>query len=426
MQLTRRELTAYAILALPLAFAGLPLYLHAPKFYTDTTGLGIAALGLMLLLVRAFDAVQDPIIGSLCDRYCHRPHQRVRVIAISALALSVVFYALFHPPDGTPTATSWYFALILLLSTFLFSIIMVNYASLGAELSQDYHERTRVTSWRESFTLLGVVLAAAIPTILEQRYGMELAFHYFTTGFAILFIAIGFSFWRATPVPEQVSAPPTHDKWYMFYAPLLNPLARRFYGIFLLNCLAASLPATLVLFFIDDRLDANAYAGAFLAAYFLSGAMGMPLWQYCSRRFGKRQSWQFSMILSIIGFIWAFMLGSGDITAYLIVCIVTGLCLGADLALPPSILADLIDKHKGTGIATGRYFGVMGLLGKSALALAAGLGLPALAIFGYNPALPEQTHQSLLALSTAYALLPCLLKTATVLWLWRIDLEDGS
>lgn len=60
---------AYALPAAPLAALGLPLYAVVPTYYTETLGLPLAAVGLTLLLVRIFDAVCDPAIGVMADRY---------------------------------------------------------------------------------------------------------------------------------------------------------------------------------------------------------------------------------------------------------------------------------------------------------------------------------------------------------------------
>ena len=100
---------------------------------------------------------------------------------------------------------------------------------------------------------------------------------------------------------------------------------------------AASIPATLVLFFVDDVLGRSDLQGFFLALYFVCGALGMPLWVRLSALAGKKRAWLLAMVASVLGFFWAFSLGSGDLIAFAAVCALSGLALGADLALPPSI-----------------------------------------------------------------------------------------
>ena len=69
---SRFSLFQYSVLALPLAFAGLPLYIHAPDFYTRDLGMSLGIIGIILLVIRLFDAIQDPIIGYISDKHAGR------------------------------------------------------------------------------------------------------------------------------------------------------------------------------------------------------------------------------------------------------------------------------------------------------------------------------------------------------------------
>ena len=187
----------------------------------------------------------------------------------------------------------------------------------------------------------------------------------------------------------------------------------------MLNGIAASIPATLVLFFIEDVVGRADLAPVFLIAYFAAGAAGLPLWVWLSRRIGKGRAWLAAMALSIAAFVWAFFLGAGDVAAYLAICVMSGVGLGADLALPPSLLADVIDEDeaRGAGRNEGAYFGLWSLTTKLNLALAAGIALPLLQGFGYASK-GDNAPEALFALAAVYALVPCVLKllAAGVLW----------
>jgi len=210
------------------------------------------------------------------------------------------------------------------------------------------------------------------------------------------------------------------------FAALTVPWAnRRFRGlalVFLLNGIATAVPATLVLFFIEDVIRRPDLAAAFLVAYFAAGAAGLPFWVWLAARVGKARAWLCGMGLAIATFIGAFLLGPGDVAAYFAICLLSGLALGADLALPPSLLADVIDfdEARGAGRSEGAYFGLWNLMTKLNLALAAGIALPLLAGFGYSPR-GTDAPAALLALSTVYALVPCVLKAAAAITLHRLD-----
>ena len=408
----RGALLAYGFMALPLAFAGLPVYLHAPDFYAATLGVPLASLGGVLLLLRLVDAVQDPLIGSLSDRFSHL---RWLVLMLGSLLLGGGFFMVFTPPAGEG-ALGW-FALSILLCTTGYSIVAINLQALGGLWIAAEHERTRIAGWREALGLIGLLLASIAPTVLDQGAGKEVAFSRLAWLYLPLLavaLVLLLRWLRRAPLAQEADGTSPAFRWQDVTG---DRWRRSFFAIYLANTFASAIPAVLVIFFIRDRLGAEDLTGLFLLAYFLSGAASMLLWQVLSRRMGKLQAWAASMGLSVFTFVWAIFIGEGDIAAYTAICLLSGLALGADLALPASILADHIARSRSEGAAS-RLYAVMALFTKGALALATGLTLPALGLAGYQPGEPL-TAQTAVALSIAYAAVPCLLKLATMVWLWR-------
>lgn len=121
------------------------------------------------------------------------------------------------------------------------------------------------------------------------------------------------------------------------------------------------------------------------------------------------------MLLAIAAFGGAWTLGAGDAPLFMALCIGSGIALGADLALPPALLAGLIARRD-EPLPAGGSFGVWTFVTKLNLALAAGVALPALALLGYRPG--EQGDEARAALTAVYALLPLLLKAAALCLLW--------
>jgi Na+/melibiose symporter-like transporter len=198
---------------------------------------------------------------------------------------------------------------------------------------------------------------------------------------------------------------------------LQQPAFRRLLAVFMVNGIASAIPATLVLFFVQDRLQGSeALQSAALGLYFVCAAASMPLWLRAVVRFGLARSWALGMGLSVLVFLWASQLGAGDGTLFLIVCALSGAALGSDLALPGAMLAGLIDDAGDRGRADGAYFGWWNFATKLNLALAAGLALPLLGWLGYAPG--ARDAQALQVLTVAYCLLPCGLKTGAALLLY--------
>ena len=421
------RLLAYSLTSIPLAMAALPIYVHVPKFYSDVVGLNLVAIGGLLLAARLFDAIQDPLLGYISDRYRDASMGRMLWVIIGTPFLAAGMYGLFHPPQWDQSVMAWWLVAMLFLVYIAFSMLQISYQAYGAEISDDPIERTRVTSWREGLGLVGVFIAAALPEILSKQHGQRQGFAEFSAIFVPLLIAMVAVTVIFSPRAIARTEATTKDALRAMWKPLNNVLFKKLLLIFVFNGIAASIPATLVLFFIDDVIKAPELSAHFLIAYFAAGAFGMPLWVMLSARIGKGRAWCVGMVVSIIAFVWTFTLKSGDVTPFMIICILSGLGLGADLALPPSILADVIDEDdkRGLGRNEGAYFGLWNLVTKMNLALAAGIALPTLALLGYRPGVAGEP-EALLYLSGVYALLPCVLKAFAAFALVKSPFFSGS
>ena len=188
-------------------------------------------------------------------------------------------------------------------------------------------------------------------------------------------------------------------------------------AVFLLNGIASAVPATLLLFFVQDRLQAPASAQPlFLGSYFVCAALSIPLWVRLVPRLGLARTWLIGMVLAVLVFAGASVLGAGDVAAFVLVCALSGVALGSDLALPAALLAGVIQRSGDSGHAEGAYFGWWAFATKLNLALAAGLALPVLGWLGYQPGSTDP--DALAVLTLAYCMLPCALKTLAAVLLY--------
>ncbi len=406
MPITPRQGLQYGALGLPLAFVALPLYVVLPNHYATTFGMPLATLGLILLGARLFDALIDPFIGRWCDRlFARSPRQVLIMGGFAALALAAGFGLLFFPATRQSEWLMVWVTVFLVVTYAAYSALSVAHQSWGAMLGGDENQRSRIVAWREGLALVGVVLASMAPVLL----GLPGTWILFCTC-----LLVGWLAWSRALRPAPHPQTQAHNIW----RPLQLPQFRRLLGIFVLNGIASAIPATLVLFFVQDRLQApRTMEPVFLGAYFVSAAVSMPLWLKLVRRIGLPRSWLCGMMLAVAAFVWAATLSAGDSTAFILVCMASGVALGTDLALPGAMLAGLIAKAGHRGHLEGAYFGWWNFATKLNLALAAGLALPLLALFGYSPG--ARDAGALSALSIAYCLLPCLLKLAAATLLYQ-------
>lgn len=401
MNLTTGQGWRYGLLGLPLAFVALPLYVLLPNHYARTFGAPLASLGLLLLVTRLLDAAVDPWLGRLSDRLFARSSGHVLALGgAAALLMAGGFTGLFLPPVNDPQALLTWAAVALAVTYPAYSALSVAHQSWGARLGGDAVQRSRVVAWREGFSLAGVLLAAFAAAALGIRGLVALFFIAMTAGWLA---------WTRAPRPTPGTGAQPAGPGNSLLLPLRRPAFRALLAVFTVNGIASAVPATLMLFFVQDRLQASASAEPlFLACYFLSAVLALPLWLALVRRIGLARTWLCGMVLAIAVFVFAAGLGSGDTLAFAIVCALSGAALGTDLVLPAALLTGVIANAGDQGHAEGAYFGWWAFAGKLNLALAAGLALPALAALGYTPGARDPA--ALQALVAAYCVLPCVLK----------------
>ena len=403
----------YGALGLPLAFVALPLYVVLPNHYAGALGVPLGLLGAVLLLARLFDAVADPLIGRWVDRlFAHSPAQAWRAAALAGVVLAIGFAALFFPPVQGSTALLVWCAALLAVTYLGYSIATVVHQAWGARLGGNEAQRARIVAWREGLALAGVLVASVLPSLA----GLGVT----ALVFAALLL-VGLVLFRQAPQPAQ---PATVTTTPALPKPFANPAFRKLLAIYLVNGIASAVPATLVLFFIRDRLQAPQFEPLFLASYFAAGALSIPLWVRGVARFGLARTWLAGMLLAIAVFIWAAGLGAADVAGFTAVCVLSGVALGADLTLPSALLAGVIQRAGHSGRAEGAYFGWWNFATKLNLALAAGVSLPALQALGYAPG--SRTEQALSALTLAYCVLPCLLKLVAAALLYSFWIRPSE
>jgi GPH family glycoside/pentoside/hexuronide:cation symporter len=407
---------AYALPAFAMAVVGIPIYIYIPKFYTDVIGLNISVVGASLLALRLFDAITDPMMGLISDRTTSSHGRRRPYIAVGSLLLAASIVCLFNPPSmGIPATTAWFIAWLALVFLF-WTLTVVPYEALGPELIHDYHERTVLFGYRDGFLIAGTMVAATAPVVIRSLladasgpHADQYVFFMMSIIYAPLIICCcGVCFFiikEAKPTKNAAS--------FQLRESLSTTFQNKPFCILLVafsfSAVAAQMPATLILFYVEYVLEST-HAELFLLIYFVSGIALLPAWVWVSRRIGKKAAWMTSMGINTGAFFYVFWLGAGDEWLFGILVFVSGIGFGAGLALPSALTADVIDYDQALSgeRREGQYIGVFSVAKKMAGAAGAGLGLWILGSMGYAPGQP-QNPQVVLALRILYALVPCIL-----------------
>lgn len=405
---------AYGLPGLPLAFAALPLYVVLPNYYARHLGLSLASIGGLLMAVRLADALIEPWLGRVSDALLARSATAVLTISGLLAGLHGLGMAgLFFPPVSGQAGLALWLVAGLLLTCIAHSLLVISHQGWGIRLGGDTAMRGQIVAWREGLGVVGVIAASGLSVV--GGVGLMLV----VLALALLLGAAGW--WLA---PRPVADPEVRLE-PVVYRPLKQPEFRHLLIVFLCNGIASAIPAGLLLFFAQDRLLATqAQIAGCLVLYFVCAAAAMPLWLRAASRFGLAHSWMAGMGLAMLGFVWAGALGSGQVAGFAWICALTGLALGADLALPGTLLAQLIGRHGAQETAAGAYLGWWNLTSKFNLALAAGATLPLLQWLGYAPG--SRDAQALAYLSWIYAGLPILLKLAAAALLWRLRIGQQT
>lgn len=398
------RLPGYGLFAGMLAAAGLPIYLHAPAYYATEYGIGLTALAGVLFVLRLLDVVQDPMLGWLAGRLQRRRGLSV-TMAVALLAIAMV--GLFAvTPLVAPLA--WFAAMLLVLFS-AYSFLTISFYALGVSKAQLLGDggHVRLAAWRETGALIGVSAAAVAPTILA---GSTAPYGWFALAFALLCLGA----WAAMR-REWTIAPERPQRGLADFEDVLrDPVARRLLIVGLANAAPVAVSASLFLFFVEDVLSAPDWAGPLLLVFFLAAAAGAPLWARFAQRIGARPALSLAMVLNIAAFAPVPFLSGGDASIFAVICVISGLCVGADATLLPALFARRMAEVAPTGAAG---FGLWSFVSKFTLALAAIVLLPALDAAGFVAG-GESPENALRLLAVMYAGLPCVLKLVALGFLW--------
>ncbi|WP_170479658.1 MFS transporter [Ruegeria arenilitoris] len=384
-----------SLYALMLAAAGIPLYIHLPRFASVNLGIGLGVIGTLLLAIRLVDLVQDPLIGWSIDRW---PGAQLMFAIMAAIGLAVGFPLLFSLPEDA-SILSLVVILILLFSAYSLGTILLYGRSATLAKKPNSAELMRLAAYREGGQLAGVIAAAGAPALFvaigAEAQGYP-AFGMFLGLLSIFTILLTFPMWRRTPITGQG----------LSFAGLGQAGALRLLTLALINSLPVAITSTLFLFFVEDRLQLPGKAGPLLILFFLSAGASVPLWAKLGNRIGPKQTLIIAMPLSIAGFIGAAMLPAGELTGFAVICFASGAALGADMVVLPAMFSVVLTR---SGLNASAAFGIWSFAGKLGLALAAFFTLPLLERSGFNPG-QSNSVQALETLNLAYAVLPCVLK----------------
>jgi len=310
-----------------MAALTLPVYILVPQVYADTLGLGLGTVGIVLLIARIFDMLTDPVAGWLSDQYPIKGRHRRPWILVGMVITAVGAWGVLSP--FTDMVSPLYLGVASVILYAGWTLINIPLYALGTELSGHEQGRRRLAAWREIMVLLGTVLTLLIVGSFSQEPLVAMTWvKYFTlsVGFAGLVLL-----WRL-PKPIASRSPKKELRINDYFSVFKNKDFRHLLSAYIINGLANGLPATTFLLFVQQVIKAPEYQGYFLLIYFVAGLLAAPIWVKLANKYSHpARIWCIAMIWACSIFMLVGFTSEGTIWLYGLICIGSGLSLGADM-----------------------------------------------------------------------------------------------
>jgi len=394
---------AYCLPTIGVGFTGMLFGVYLMKFSTDVLLVAPAAMGFLFGLGRIWDAISDPVAGYLSDRSTARRGRRRSWMFASAVPIAAATVMLWSPP-GVLTGTTlviWMGVALLLYETAA-TAFFVPYGALGMELTQKYHERTRLFGYRH------VIAAAGSGFGLGGVYLLRTADDPRTTAFAVALLGgaamAATIFFAAVKLPERADfqGRGAVNIKNAFTDVFRNEHGRLLLTVYAVETFGAASIGMLAPYIMEYIVKAPQLTEAFILVYFVPQFALTPMWIGLSKRFGKKELWIFSMAALTLGYACMFFIGEGSYVLIFTVVALLGLGGGCGAVVAPSIQADVIDYDE---LLTGErkegaYLAIWNLIRKGAAGVTAMLTGFILQWVGFEPNVDqsESTKTAMLAL----------------------------
>jgi GPH family glycoside/pentoside/hexuronide:cation symporter len=371
-------------------------------YYTDVALIDPAIVGTALMAGKmTWDAVNDPLFGYISDRTKTRWGRRRPYLLFGAVPLALGTWLLFSIPKGLTGAAAF---IVVLFSFLLFdtvhTIVSVNYSALTPEMSQDYDERTSITTIREIFTVVGYILGAATTTVVAGLLmsTFNLSEHAAYSGMGLFFglIAMGAVLITAFGVKEKPEAviPAKIPPFQAVASTFKNKPFMWLMGCFLLTNFSFTLLTTLLPYYLTYQLNMADQMPIVMIS--MLGSIGLFLYpmKMLTDRIGKGPAYAAGLGLAALACASTFLLPHSPTPLIYVVGVVAGMGFSAQWVCPWSMLPDVVeyDELKTGQRQEGLYYGMWNFITKFTNAFGIAVAGWSLALFGYVANVEQTAH----------------------------------
>ena len=426
-RISRWQLAAFALPAIPISALGLPIVVYLPPFYAEDMGLSLSVVGTVFMVTRFWDVFTDPVLGMMSDRIHSRWGRRRHWIVIAAPILMFSSWMLFMPAGPI----TWVYLLFWMVVLYIgWTLITISHMSWGAELSPDYDERSSIQGWREFALIFGMFTVLALPAVIEWtaedtgRAESVAAMGWFVI--ILLPLTIGLA---VMAVPEFKAVKQQTIDWVSAGRILLrNRPLRRVLAADLLVGVAPGITGALYIFFASYVMELPRFASLLLLVYFVAGFIGIPFWLRIAHWQGKHRTLAMAMFYGAITLPLVVLMPRGEFWWLFVGNTLYGIAYGAGAFLLRAVMADVCDhdavetgEHR-----TGLYYSLLTMTNKIGAALAVGITYPLLDVIGFVPRPGANSPETLNQLMAVYVTLPALFMLAAGAVMWKFPIDRAA
>ena len=411
------NLFKYGLFSFPAAISLLIMQIYIPSFIAEMGIFSLTTIGIIFFAARLIDMVSDLLVGYASDKTPPEYGRRRIWILIGTPIFLLIFYQLLAIPT-----TAWSLFFITALWYIAGTCMIVPYYTWGTEIETGYNAHTKYTGTRVIFGLIGTLCALILPTLLMPDAPLDEILN-FNLIFITFFFFMAIVLLIFLPDAGRVDAESTNLRDIILICKKGSPFDQLIISQ-LFNGIANALPATLFVFFTTYVLKRPDLAGPLLVFYFLAATISVPIWVKLTNIWPKERCWKIAMVTAAVTFLAVLLVDEKTISLFVVITIITGMMAGADLSIPASMLADIIDDDANkTGYRRpGIYFAVWGTTSKLTFAFAIVIAFSLLGMEIFEPS-EENILVDTNWLIILYALLPPIFKIVSVVLLSRYNLK---
>jgi GPH family glycoside/pentoside/hexuronide:cation symporter len=382
------------------------LGLHLLYFYTDRKGLSPSLAGLAFFLALGIDALTDPWVGNISDRARFKSGRR-RPFFLASIPMAVCYYLLLSPPPLGAGLFVWFLSFYFLMLTSR-KFYETAYGALMPELTLDYDERTKISTYRQLLGTIGDISGALLPFAASYLFARGTDFK--ITGAICAVVVAGGAMLAYVNLRER-SEFSTRERSRLF-ASLKSVAGNRPFVILLiaytLAVMAINIPTVLLRFLATYWYHDENAAARWLIAYFAGSMLSYPFWFRITVRIEKKPAFVVAMICNALASL-LFMLTTPQSTValYLLMAF-SGFAAIGIWVTQMSAGADVIewDEERTGQRQEGAYAGITSMSLKIATGVSLLLVGPVLSWVGYKPGAAGITPQAAENLRMLFALGP--------------------